>query len=363
MNASKGIVYLCGCAVHERTPDKEIVDSLDLPELYSLAVRHSLASIVGLVLQRADVHDPKFDMAVDSAYRKTIILEAEKDAVFSRLDQAGIWHMALKGTILRNWYPAFGMRESADCDILFDRTYEEQVRDIMQDLGYSVESYGRGHHDVYFKKPVTNMQMHVELFGTGFEERLNCYYANVKDRLVRLEGFEYAFRPEDFYLYMLAHNHRDYSTGGTGLRSVLDTYVFLRKFDGSLDWNYIGQEAEKLEISDFEKENGELALRIFGEGELPEEDEELFRYLVGSGTYGTIRNKVNNKVNRGGGGWKGKLRYVRDRLILPMDVVEAAFPFFYRHKILLPLLPVYRTWKGLTKNSVKLKQEWEAFRD
>ena len=72
MNASKGIVYLCGCAVHERTPDKEIVDSLDLPELYSLAVRHSLASIVGLVLQRADVHDPKFDMAVDSAYRKTV---------------------------------------------------------------------------------------------------------------------------------------------------------------------------------------------------------------------------------------------------------------------------------------------------
>ena len=207
------------------------------------------------------------------------------------------------------------------------------------------------------------MQMHVELFGTGFEERLNRYYANVKERLIRQEGFEYAFRPEDFYLYMLAHNHRDYSNGGTGLRSVLDTYVFLRKFEDSLDWNYIGQEAEKLEISGFEKENRELALRIFGEGELPDEDEAFFRYLVYSGTYGSIRNQVNNKMKRNGGGWKGKVLYLRDRLVLPMDVVEKAFPFFYRHKILLPLLPFYRTWKGLTKNSVKLKQEWEAFRD
>ena len=362
MNASQGIVYFCACAIHEQIPDREYLQDLDLEELYNLAKRHTLTSIVGIALQSAGVHDAKFDQAVNQVYLKTIIQENEKNLVFSKLDEAGIWHMAQKGTILRNWYPAFGMRESADCDILFDRSYEEQVRDIMLALGYSVESYGRGHHDVYFKKPVTNMQMHVELFGTGFEERLNSYYANVKDRLLRQEGFEYAFRPEDFYLYMLAHNHRDYSAGGTGLRSVLDTYVFLRKFEDSLDWNYISAETEKLEIADFEKKNREFALRLFGERELPGEDEDFFRYLVSSGTYGTTHNKVNNRVNRNGGGWKGKLLYVRDRMILPMDVVEAVFPFFYRHKILLPFLPLYRTWRGLKYNGAKLKREWDAFK-
>jgi hypothetical protein len=78
--------------------------------------------------------------------------------------------MALKGTVIREWYPKFGMRESSDCDVLFDRTCEEKVKGIMAGLGYEVSSYGYGHHDVYLKRPVTNMQIHVELFGVGFEK-------------------------------------------------------------------------------------------------------------------------------------------------------------------------------------------------
>ena len=90
------------------------------------------------------------------------------------------------------------------------------------------------------------MQMHVELFGVGFEDRLNNYYSNIGDKLIKCDGFERSFKPEDFYIYMLAHNHRDYTSGGTGLRSIFDTYVVLKHFD--FDWIYIEEETEKLKI-------------------------------------------------------------------------------------------------------------------
>ena len=232
----------------------------------------------------------------------------------------------------------------------------------MLGLGYDLKSYGTGHHDVYLKPPVTNMQMHVALFGTGFEKRLNDYFEGVKDRLVNKSDYELCFTPEDFYIYFLAHNHRDYSNRGTGLRSVLDTYVFLRKYREQLDWNYIDTETEKLEIGEYERQNRSLALHLFRNEPLTEEDRTMLRYLGASGVYGTLSNSVNNKVERLGGGFVGKLRYMKQRLFLPMDVVEHSFPAFYRCRLLLPLLPLYRLVKGMKDNREKLRSEWTLFR-
>ena len=262
--------------------------------------------------------------------------------------------MALKGTILHDWYPKFGMRESADCDILIDKTHEETVREIMMSLGYTVESYGDGHHDVYFKKPVTNMQMHVELFGTGFDKRLNDYYSNLDQKLLG-DSYEKEFTSEDFYIYLMAHNHRDYTNGGAGLRTLLDTYVLVNRFD--YDWNYIRRECKKLGIEEFEKSNRTLADNLFSGIALTEADELRLDYMIGSGAYGTIDNVVSNKVKNYGGGYSGKFLYVIHRLIVPMDVIKHTFPVFYKYKILLPLLPVYRTIRGVRKNRKKILSE------
>ena len=63
--------------------------------------------------------------------------------------------------------------------------------------------------------------------------------------------------------YMTAHEYKHYSAGGTGLRSLLDVYLFLRKFGKSLDFDYISQEAEAWGFTEFEGLNRSLALRLF----------------------------------------------------------------------------------------------------
>ena len=352
--AADGVIYLCGCAVNNITPDPVKVRCYNTDHLYEVAKRHLITAMTGFALKDAGISDPNFERAILASMRKTLILNQEKQRVFEKLDEAGIWHMALKGTIIRDWYPKFGMRESSDCDILFDRKYEEKVRDIMLELGYTVDSYGTGHHDVYLKKPVTNMQMHVELFGVGYGKRRNDYYENVIERLEG-DGFEKHFKPEDFYIYVLDHNQHDYMFAGCGLRSLLDTYVILNRFD--FDWDYIREETEKLGIREFEEENRSLAMHLFTNEKLTDTDRARLEYMIRSGVYGTVRNRVSNGVRDNGGGFKGKMHYLIRRLILPMDIVEHHFPVFYKYKVLLPFLPVYRMYRGIRIKGGKFKEE------
>ena len=141
---------------------------------------------------------------------------------------------------------------------------------------------------------------------------------------------------------MLAHEYKHYSNSGTGLRSLLDTYVFLKKYCEPLNTEYIRTEAGKMGIAEFEKKNRELALCLFGGGTPDEEQQEMLAYVVSSGVYGSIKHRVDNRVKALGGGREGKRRYILQRLFLPMESVRASYPFFYRHKLLLPGLVLYR---------------------
>ena len=358
--AIEGVVWLVGCAADGRIPERERLEAYDVHDLYTAAGSHMLAAAAGLALQSAGVEDAEFKAAVAASYRKTVILDAERKIVFQKLDEAGIWHMPLKGTVLKDWYPKFGMREMVDCDVLIDASREEDVRDIMVSLGFTVEAYGGGHHGVYHKLPISSFEIHPRLFGPAYEQRFNDYYDGVLDRLIRHNGYEFRFSPEDFYIFMVAHEYRHYSRGGVGLRSLLDVCVILKKLSDSLDWQYVETELSKLELTDFEEKNRLLAIRLFSGEPLAEAEREMLDYMIFSGTHGTVTNLVTNRVNRFGGGIGGKVKYTLTRIFLPMDTVKRIYPFFYRHKLLLPVLPIYRLIVNRRKSS--WRQEWKTLR-
>lgn len=344
MNSVEAIIYLCKCAVNEQKADPDRIADADLDAVYSFAEKHMLAAAVGLALADAGVQTPKFRQAVAMAKRKTVVLNSERAAVCQALNQAGVWHMPLKGSVLKDWYPQFGMRESADIDLLFDPQREADVKAIMIAQGYEVQSYGDGHHDVYFKKPLTNMQMHVALFGPGYPEALNAYFGDVKTRLVPKAESEFAFTPDDFYLYFVAHAWDHFEKGGTGLRTVLDTYVMLRHL--TLDMDAVSAACAQLGIGAFEEKNRTLAMHLFGDGALTDADREMLNYMLGSGAHGTLQNAVRSKVRRYGGGPAGKIKYIFKRLFLPMGTIRRHYPTFYKYKILIPFLPFYRLARG-----------------
>lgn len=345
---AQDLIYLVSFAVNGVTPDAERVARMDLDAIYKLARRHMLAATVFPALKAAGIQDRRFAKALEHSALKSSTMDMEMDAVFAALTEAGIWHMPLKGTVLQHLYPVYGMRQLSDHDILFDAKRADDVRAIMEGLGFTTEHFGTSHHDVYHKEPVCNFEMHRMLFGPSHDEKLYEYYRDVEKRLLG-DGYEKHLSPEDFYLYVTAHEYKHYTGGGTGLRSVLDTYVYLQKT--KLDMDYVTAEAEKLGMAEFEAANRSLAQHLFSGGELTAADKEMLEYILSSGVYGTIGHRVENMVTKRG---YGKLGYALDRFFVPVSKKNkryadyaGQYPFFYKHKILLPLLPFYRTIRAM----------------
>ena len=230
------------------------------------------------------------------------------------LENAHIWHMPLKGALLKEMYPKYGTREFSDHDILFDESRAGDVKAIMEKLGFSSKSFGYGNNDDYIKAPCLHFEMHRALFDLRHDEKLYKYYKNIEKRLLYGTGYERSFSSEDFYIYFLAHEYKHYAEGGTGLRSLLDTWVYLNQM--ALDEEYVAREVRKLGIADFEKQNRSLSLHLFGGKKLTEPDKKMLDYILSSGTFGTIQHMVENKMREEG--WN-KLQYALSRFFVPVS--------------------------------------------
>ena len=136
----------------------------------------------------------------------------ERQTIFSEFEQHGIWYLSLKGSILKDLYPENGMREMADNDVLYDSGKQKEVMQIMLENGYTAESVGKSHHDVYMKPPVLNFELHTALFGEYHSPNLYNYYLDTKCLMQKDEGnhYGYHFNDEDFYVFMTAHEWKHF---------------------------------------------------------------------------------------------------------------------------------------------------------
>lgn len=365
-NAVNQIIYLAGCVINDTVPDKDKIENINSELLYEVSRKHSMDAIVGYALEMADIYDDNFIQAKAKSIRKVTVMEIDKEILLNEMEKEKIWYMPLKGIVIKELYPSIGLRQMSDFDILFDKNYAENVRDILTGLGFTCgESFGKYNHDVYFKKPVSNFEMHYNLFEEHKIDVFYEYYKDIRSRLLKDEGNEYGFHfsDEDFYIYQIAHEYKHYVTFGTGIRSLMDIYVYWKKHGSHLDMDYIQSETEKLGIKDFEQKNRSLALHLFENEEITDEEKKMLEYIILCGTYGTVHNQMKHYVDEHGGGKKGKRAYVLEKIFLPMYRVRDFHPFYYKHKILLPVLPFYRIGRALTVNRKSTKKILKILKD
>ena len=356
----KSLIYLLSCPVNGITPDKARVQAMDLEKLYELAKSHSVQGAVCIALERAGIRNEKFYQAYKKAVRKNIFLDAERTAITADLEKQGIWYMPLKGSVLKDIYPENGMRQMADNDVLFDADKQYQVKDIMVAHGYTAESIGKSNHDVYIKPPVLNFELHTALFGEYNSEPLYKYYSGVKRLMQKNEGSDYGyhFSDEDFYVYITAHEWKHYNGSGTGIRSLLDCYVYCKIKGESLDWKYITEQCKQLEIADFEKERRALAVKIFSSDTLPdltESEQEMLIFYLTAGTYGTFDNAIKKKLKD-----QSKLSFWVHSIFIPRKQMAVSVPFTAKSPLLYPVGVAWRCGRVLIKRRDRLKQTIKA---
>ena len=358
-NNALSMIELVICSISGEIPSSDFLKTLDFDQLFEVCQNHILTTCTAYALESAGIKNERFSLAKEKSIRKNILFDAERKKILQRLEQENIWYMPLKGAIMKDWYPKLGMRQMSDNDILYDGTYQLRVKEIMLELGFSCEHFEIGKDDAYSKLPVFNFEMHKELFTPEHAGKLYEYYAPIKQKLIQdpAKPFEFHFRKEDFYIYMIAHEYRHYITTGTGVRSLVDVYIFLKKWNDTLDWDYIQTELQSLEISAYEQQSRELAMKLFNRQELTAEEKQHLDYYIFSGVYGTLGNKVEHEIERYGKGSKAK--YIFRRIFPTMEQIQVKWNFFYRHKWLIPILWIYRPFYGLVNNHHKLKEEFK----
>ena len=378
---SEQLLYLMACALQGVSAREEILADADLKQLLIMARKHSVASMVCMALEKTAIFANADEAAKkqwldakNKAVRKNMLLDAERKAILHELEIQGIWYMPLKGSILKDWYPKPGMREMADNDILFDPSGREQVREIFHNRGYKTISFGKINHDEYEKPPIYNFEMHVSLFH-GMYKEFTKQYKNVKERLLPVDGtaYQFAFTPEDFYVFALAHAHKHYSHSGTGVRTLADIYVMDRHLGGIMDRDEVEQKLTQLGIAEYEQHSRVLAEKLFSavrplaEIELTEDEKEMLLYYCDATTYGTVGNSVNNRLHELQEDseditlWT-KLKYCGVRLFPGREFCKFAYPFVYKHPWTMPFFWVWRVVdKGITHRR-KVKQELKALK-
>nr|WP_027870299.1 nucleotidyltransferase family protein [[Eubacterium] cellulosolvens] len=371
------LIYLVACAIHEVEPADEIVRAMDLDEIYRLATKQCISAMLGHVLKNKKelLGAERFNLwnqAEALSVRKNMLMDIERTSILSWMEQQGIWYMPLKGVIIKDMYPAFGMREMSDNDILFDPAARAALHDHMVDLGYRVELYETDKDDQYMKNPVYFFEMHVSLAEDHLYPKIYEYYKDVKERLVPDAGkkYGYHFTDEDFYIFHVAHSEKHTEHSGDGLRSMIDSYVYLTQ-KPNMDWKYIEEQLELLGMLEFESDMRALAFRLFGTAEYGIYDrcnEDEIRKVeahVRAGKHGTLSTSIEKYINNvmdTNGGKGGKGAYYMHRLFPDKATMKRNYHVLLKHGWLLPFCHIHRVVRGVLFKRDRISRELNEVR-
>lgn len=361
------LVYLVACAVNEQKPDAERCAAMDLRQVYALAQLHMLTSAAAIALEQVGELPRPFDQAKKKTIRRLALYDIERAKLFRALEEEKIWYLPLKGIVLKDCYPQAAMREMTDNDILCDPGRMEDVKQIMGSLGYACEAFGISNHDVYTKPPMLCFEMHRALFDEEFTLPGFERFENIGERLQKEGdgGYRRRMTNDEFYLYLICHLNKHYRYAGTGLRSLLDVYLYQKQYRSVLNSDALASALEQLGLASFEKTVRELAEKLFTLQPLSEAERADFLYLAEMGSHGTSEQEEKNRIVRplrGDDSPQAKRAYWKRRVLLSGKDLEENYPFVARHKILYPLLLVYRPVKGVLLRPKKLAGEYRSIK-
>ena len=129
------IIYLIQCVLVGQKPDENRIISMDIPWIFNYSYSQTMSALLYRAVEpfrNIIISDKRYEPDLiknimnkwkelsDKALRKEIMLDDMRERLFAYLEEKHIWYMPLKGVIIKELYPAPGLRQMADNDILFE---------------------------------------------------------------------------------------------------------------------------------------------------------------------------------------------------------------------------------------------------
>ena len=291
--------------------------------------------------------------------------KSEVGSVCNALSENGIDHMPLKGTILREMYPQADMRLMSDADILIKTEQYDNIRPIMQGLGFteSVES----DHEYIWKKSGIVIELHKRLIPS-YNKDYHAYYGNGWQLAVPSETVthRYEMLNEDQMIYLFTHFAKHYRCGGIGLRHITDLYVY-RNHVGNLNEDYIEKELKKLKTYEFYI-NIIDTINVWFNGAAANEKTDLITDVIfASGVYGlSAQRRIAETIalsNSDSPIKNAKLQRMIQMVFPSLENMKLHYKFLIKAPFLLPAAWVMRLFKIVFFKGKKAKRFYNQMKN
>lgn len=340
---------ICGENISEEV--KAACASPLLEDVYTLASRHDLAHLLGQAVSKLDLPPSetlaKCKKTVMAAFVRYMRLEHEYQQTCRILEEEKIPFMPLKGSVLRKYYPEPWMRTSCDADILVHRSdLERAISVLTEKLSYRETS--RDTHDVTLSCPSeAHIELHFDLVEEGRANSSSDVLRRVWEDAVLRDGYSFWYEMNDpfFYFYHIAHMAKHFETGGCGIRPFIDLWLLDHVAKGDdVQRNALLQSSELLR---FAQASRKLSCVWFSGEDTDALSQQLQRFLLHGGVYGSADNRV--ALQQGNKG--GKLGYLLSRVFAPYEKLKSYYPILEKHRWLVPVMQV-RRWLMLLRPEV-----------
>lgn len=351
-NECKAVLSMYRMALTGREEEIKISKNLSWEAVYDQCKKQMVGATVYPVLDKTDCPaniKKKIARLHQQNLHRWLLFNAEREAIYQELDKENIPYMSLKGILLAPLYPAVGMREMADNDILIRQEDAQALDRVMTARGYKGKPGWI--HVAYRKKPFLNFEFHTSL---TYDKQAQAGFADVWQRAkkVREDGAEYAMSDEDVYLHAVAHFNKHYVRSGAGIRAFADLYL-IRKQNKPYDTHYIQRKLEEMGLQEFADFYEKTMQQLF-EGDVDEIPIETLKYLFESGAYGTVETRARNAIARKGAG-----RYFWSRVFLPYQNMCSDYPCLIKWPVLLPVFWVVRLVRSALDRQKRRKMKIE----
>ena len=256
--------------------------------------------------------------------------------------QAEIDHMLLKGSRMKDLYPAPELRYMGDADILIREGQYEKIQVIMEELGYRFCQ--ESDHELIWRHPELMVELHKHLIPS-YNKDFYSHFGKGWQLAEAYEGSEYRMRQEDEWIFLFTHFTKHYRDGGIGCRYVADLWVW-RRAHPRMDENYIRGVLEKIQLDTFYDHILGLIDYWFEDGAGAPVLDVITEFIFASGSWGQEETKVLSGAIRDAKhsvlGFSSRLMYLW-KIAFPSVVnLRNKYKVLNKAPWLLPLVWLYR---------------------
>lgn len=380
MNKSQEmIINLLSHAIRGNKCKLDNNENINWNDIIEEANEHSVKGLIYTAINNTDYTKTMYNEILDDFKRTTFfsgmyqinhIKQVSK--VLDEFNKVQIQVVALKGLIVREFYPKPEQRTMGDADLIVKEYDLKEVTSILENLGYTATDHDYHHHIRFKHKNHLDIEIHWVLGNGRFFDSVNSIEDNIWETCIPVNiggSSALSLSLEDMTLHLITHMVNHIKDAGFGIRQLCDLVVLVEKQGHLIDWSLFNKNVKECNIVKFTAVIFNICNKLF-DMEIPSEihientDEEYLDAFIdeifSNGVFGK-RHAHKQYANLSACDLDKNKRYLSKVYYImfgPIDTWGDKYNYAKKNKFLIPVAYIHKVLYGLFGNKFTVKEKF-----